>query len=257
MTYGCCPIVETDAITSAIVVQILASLGLSTSVSWLSTIGFAVAWLALILAYSPLADRLATRWVDKPPTLDAFRALQQSGSKLLIGIVVAWVLGGFLEELIFRGIILQSIEALASAWLVAPMATGAAVCTAAVGAGLSHLYQGLRAVIIVTQLSVEADGELGFDAGCKPAASRQRRQEGLDASEHVAGVDMQHSHRFSSAPHRALRKSVSVRAPCARDRSDPARFCARPRPVATLADRHRIVDGSNRPAPQRHPARPR
>jgi len=90
----------------------LASLGLSTSVSWLSTIGFAVAWLALMLAYSPLADRLATRWVDKPPTLDAFRALQQSGSKLLIGIVVAWVLGGFLEELIFRGIILQSIEAL-------------------------------------------------------------------------------------------------------------------------------------------------
>ena len=128
--------------------------GLSTSVSWLSTIGFAVAWLALMLAYSPLADRLATRWVDKPPTLDAFRALQQSRSKLLIGIVMAWVLGGFLEELIFRGIILQSIEALVSAWLVAPMATSIAVCAAAVGAGLIHLYQGLRAVIIITQLSV-------------------------------------------------------------------------------------------------------
>ena len=133
---------------------LLRELGLSISVSWLSTIGFAVAWLALMLAYSPLADRLATRWVDKPPTLDAFRALQQSRSKLLIGIVVAWVLGGFLEELIFRGIILQSIEALLSAWLAAPMATGIAVCAAAVGAGLIHLYQGLRAVIIVTQLSV-------------------------------------------------------------------------------------------------------
>ena len=129
-------------------------LGLSVSVSWLATIGFAVAWLALMLAYSPLGDRLATRLVDKPPSLDAFRALQQSRSKLLIGILVAWVLGGFLEELIFRGIILQSIEALLSAWLVARMATGIAVCAAAAGAGLVHLYQGLRAAIIVTQLSV-------------------------------------------------------------------------------------------------------
>ncbi len=132
----------------------LTTLGLSTSVSWLSTIGFAVAWLALMLAYSPLADRVATRWVDKPPTLDAFRALQQSRSKLLIGIVVAWVLGGFLEELVFRRIILQSIEALLSAWFVAPIATGIAVCAAALGAGLVHSYQGLRAAIIITQLSV-------------------------------------------------------------------------------------------------------
>ena len=129
-------------------------LGLDISVSWLSTIGFAVVWLALMLAYSPLADRIATRWVDKPPTLDAFRALQQSRIKLVIGIVAAWVLGGFLEELIFRGIILQSIEALVSAWLAAPVATGIAVCAAALGAGLIHLYQGLRAAIMVTQLSV-------------------------------------------------------------------------------------------------------
>jgi hypothetical protein len=129
-------------------------LGLTIPVSWFTTIGFAVAWLALMLAYSPLADRLATRWVNKPPTLEAFRALQQSKSKLLIGIVVAWVLGGFLEELIFRGIILQSLAALVSAWFVAPMATGIAVCAAAAGAGLIHLYQGLRAVVIVTQLSV-------------------------------------------------------------------------------------------------------
>ncbi|MGO9606883.1 MAG: lysostaphin resistance A-like protein [Candidatus Binataceae bacterium] len=132
----------------------LRDLGLDASGSWLWTIGFAVAWLALMLAYSPLADRLATRWVDKPPTLDTFRALQQSRIKLLLGIVVAWILGGFLEELVFRGILLQSIEALASAWLAAPMANGVAVCAAAAGAGVIHLYQGLRAAIIIMQLSV-------------------------------------------------------------------------------------------------------
>ncbi len=129
-------------------------LGLSTSVSWLSTIGLAVAWLALMLAYSPPADRIATRWADKPPSLDAFRALQQSKGKLLLGIAVAWVLGVFLEAIIFRGIILQSIEALVSAWLVAPMAIGVAISAAAVGAALIHLYQGLEAAIIVTQLSI-------------------------------------------------------------------------------------------------------
>lgn len=130
------------------------ALGLGIPVSWLSTIGLAAAWLVLVLAYSPLADRLATRWVDKPPTLDAFRALQQSTSKLLIGIIVAWALGGFLEELVLRGIILQSVEALLAAWLMTPMGAGIAVCTAAAGAGLIHSYQGLRAMIIVTQLSV-------------------------------------------------------------------------------------------------------
>ena len=120
----------------------------------LATVGFAVAGLAVLLAYSPVADKIATRLVDKPPTLGAFRALQQSRTKLVLGIVVAWVLGGFLEELAFRGIVLRSIRGLASTWLVAPVATGIAIAAAAVGAGLVHLYQGRRAVVIVTQLSV-------------------------------------------------------------------------------------------------------
>jgi len=128
-------------------------IGLSIPASRLSTIGFAVAWLGLMLAYSPLADSVATRWVDKPPTLDAFRVLQQSKAKLFLGIV-AWVLGGFLEELAFRGIIVSSMEALALPWLAKPVATAIAVGTAAAGAGLIHSYQGLRAVIIVAQLSV-------------------------------------------------------------------------------------------------------
>jgi len=130
------------------------ALGLDAPVSWLSTIGLAVAWLALLLAYSPLADRIATRWVTKPPHLAAFRALQQSRARLLLGIVVAWILGGFLEELVFRGIVLQVIEAALSTRLVDAIATSIAVCAAALGAGVMHLYQGLRAAIIITQLSV-------------------------------------------------------------------------------------------------------
>lgn len=127
-------------------------LGLSFYVSWLAT-GWGVAWLALMLAYSPFADWVATRLVDKPPNLAAFQILQHSRSKLIVGIVAAWVLGGFLEELLFRGIFLQRIAALMSGWLFEPFAIAAAICITAIGAGLVHLYQGLRAGIIVAQLS--------------------------------------------------------------------------------------------------------
>jgi membrane protease YdiL (CAAX protease family) len=131
----------------------LSEIGLGSH-SWLPTIGFALVWLGLMLAYSPLADRLASRWFHKPPTLGTFRAIQESTAKLIAGIVVAWMLGGFLEELVFRGIVLRSVASLMSAWPAAPIAIAIAVCVAALGAGLMHLYQGPRATVIVTQLSV-------------------------------------------------------------------------------------------------------
>lgn len=132
----------------------LDELGLGIANSWLPTIGFALAWLGLMVAYTPLADRLATRWIDKPPTLELFRVIQQSKGKLIAGIVVAWVLGGILEELVCRGIVLKSVESLLTAWLIEPIATGVAICTAALGAGVIHFYQGPRAMVIVAQLSV-------------------------------------------------------------------------------------------------------
>jgi membrane protease YdiL (CAAX protease family) len=68
--------------------------------------------------------------------------------------VVAWLLGGFLEELVFRGVVLRAVELglapLASHWI----ATSAAVVVAAVGAAIVHWYQGPRATVIIMQLSV-------------------------------------------------------------------------------------------------------
>lgn len=143
----------------------LDELGLGNAISWLPTIGFALAWLVLMVAYSPLADRLATRWFDKPPTLESFGVIQQSRAKLIVGIVVAWVLGGILEELIARGIVLKSVQSLLTPWLTEPIATGVAISIAALGAGLMHFYQGPRAVVIITQLSV-LFGLLFVVSGC-------------------------------------------------------------------------------------------
>lgn len=134
--------------------QLLQWVGLDWPSSWLWTIGLAFVWLMLMLAYSPIADVIASRLVAKPPTLTAFKGLQQSMLKLVLGIVVAWILGGFLEELIARGVILQGIEALLADGLGRPLAATAGILVAAVIAGVAHLYQGRRAMIIITQLSV-------------------------------------------------------------------------------------------------------
>lgn len=121
--------------------------------SWPATAG-AVAWAFAMLALTPVADGIASRWIRKPPNLDVFRQVQQSRTKLIIGIVIAWVLGAFLEELVFRGVVQQWIEQNLAAALPLPAATVVAVVLAAIGAGVLHLYQGLRAAVIITQLSV-------------------------------------------------------------------------------------------------------
>lgn len=79
----------------------LSAFGLTLPSSWRVTTAWAVAWTLLMLAYSPFADAVAMKLFVAPRKLGAFRAIQESRAKLLVGIVVAWVLGGFLEELVF------------------------------------------------------------------------------------------------------------------------------------------------------------
>ena len=132
----------------------LQDFGLGLPRSWLATLALAAVWLVLMLIYSPIADKIATRFFEKPPTLDAFRALQESRLKLVGGIIIAWILGGFLEELVLRGIVLSSVESLARDTVTTWTAAGLGIVAAAGAAFIIHLYQGLRAATIVTQLSV-------------------------------------------------------------------------------------------------------
>jgi uncharacterized protein len=118
------------------------------------TVGSALVWLLLMLAISPVADKLATRLVATPPNLGMFRGLRQSRSKLIAGIIIAWVVGGCFEEIILRGIVLRSAEAVLSTWVASPIATTIAIAVAAILAALAHLYQGLRAAVIIAQLSI-------------------------------------------------------------------------------------------------------
>ena len=107
-----------------------------------------------MLAYSPLADRLASRLVREPPMLGAFGALKRSRTGLIVGIVVAWALGDVLEEVALHGVVLGRCETLLSHWFAPWLAALAAICLAAALGGVIHLYQGRRGALIVAQLSV-------------------------------------------------------------------------------------------------------
>src|SRR5262249_50053723 len=117
-------------------------------------VAFALVWLAILLAWSPAADWIATRLVADPPRLGAFRGLKQARAKLTLGIVIAWILGGFVEEVLLRGIVLQAVET-GTAPITGLLAADALGILAAAGlAFVLHLYQGQRAALIVAQLSV-------------------------------------------------------------------------------------------------------
>jgi membrane protease YdiL (CAAX protease family) len=133
---------------------VLPNLGLAPNVSFIWTVGWAIAWLVVMLAYSPLADRIATYLVSTPPTLGAFRAIQQSLPNLIAGIIIAWILGGFLEELVFRGVVIPAVEYLMLPWVPGAFAASIAIIAAADGAAIVHLYQGPRAALVIGQLSV-------------------------------------------------------------------------------------------------------
>src|SRR5262245_65077009 len=107
-----------------------------------------------MLAYSPVADRVARRIFADRPNLKAFAAIRESWTKLVAGIAVAWLLGGFLEELVFRGVVLQAVDAWLGAVMPRPLAATLAIVAAALGASVVHLYQGKRASLVIFQLSV-------------------------------------------------------------------------------------------------------
>lgn len=122
--------------------------------SWPATIAFASAGLVMALLYSPVADKIGTCLAAVPPKLGAFQALKTSTLHLLAGIVVAWILGGFIEEIALRGIVVRYLDVHLQSWMPAAAAATIAVCAAAAIAFIVHLYQGLRGAVIVTQISI-------------------------------------------------------------------------------------------------------
>ena len=136
-------------------------------ISWWRVVVFAAAWTAIMFAYSPLARQVERQLEPDSSSQDQTLWLVPTPSrspevKLIARYRSRWVLGGwgclcrrsddwwFQEESILKSLWRRIVVRMAHV----PIATAVAVCIAALGAGLIHFYQGPRAMVIITQLSI-------------------------------------------------------------------------------------------------------
>lgn len=98
----------------------------------------------------PLLERLTGDSVD----ISVFDGVRGNFRNFLLMMVLGWGVGGFLEEMTFRGFVVGRVR-----WLLGSgvMATWIAVLAAAVPFGIAHIYQGVTGMI--------ATGMIGFVLG--------------------------------------------------------------------------------------------
>lgn len=116
-----------------------AEIGFRRPESWprivLLSIGLAlVIQLSFSILFDPLIERLTGTTVDVT-SLDGMRG--HLGNYLVM-LAVGWVLGGFLEEMLFRGYLLKRIQRVLGP---SPAATALAIALPALAFGLAHSYQ--------------------------------------------------------------------------------------------------------------------
>jgi len=124
----------------------VADIGLKRPASWprilVATLAFGFAFQLLsLIVIEPLLARLTGAPVD----ISAFDGVRGNLQAFLMLLAVGWIVGGFLEELTFRGFVVSRIR-----WLLGANPTSAwiGVTIAAVVFGLAHAYQGISGMIV-------------------------------------------------------------------------------------------------------------
>ena len=122
-----------------------AEIGFRRPASWWRTIllGVGIGVVAQ-LVFSIVIDPLLGHMTGKPIDVSAFDAVRGNIPNYLILLGVGWVVGGFLEEMLFRGYLLGRIRRFLGGGQVA---TFLAVIVPAIAFGLAHRYQGPAGMI--------------------------------------------------------------------------------------------------------------
>ena len=82
------------------------------------------------------------------PNLEAFAVLRGNIATLAGGLVIAWVFGAFIEELLFRGFLLNTLyEVLASEGCPQWFTWSVAIFITSVFVGIGHSYQGIVGMV--------------------------------------------------------------------------------------------------------------
>ena len=121
--------------------------GVSLPKRWIRTlfsgIGMAIVMIIVIVVSQELASLAFPDAV--PPDMSRFGALQGSLPNLILNVVVMWITAGFIEELIWRGYLMNRLTNIfgstKGAWLAALF------CSAALF-GIAHYYQGPSGMLI-------------------------------------------------------------------------------------------------------------
>lgn len=113
--------------------------------SWARTLllGAAIG-LAIQLTFSIVVDPLIERWTGTSVDVSNLDGMRGDLVNYLIMLAVGWVIGGFLEEMLFRGYLLKRIRLVLGE---SPVAAAVAILLPAVAFGLAHAYQDTAGMI--------------------------------------------------------------------------------------------------------------
>lgn len=119
-------------------------LGLVRPTTWWKSIVVAVGTFLALVGFSEIVVPILTE-VSGPVETDHFSYLRNNLPELIRLLVVSWAASAFLEEIIFRGFIINSLNEIFgnNSW-----STGMAVVVSSFIFGLLHAYQGLTGIII-------------------------------------------------------------------------------------------------------------
>lgn len=122
-----------------------AEIGFRRPPSWRRTLtqGVAIGVLAQFV-FALLIDPLLARWTGSPVDLSSLDGMRGNVSIYLFMLAIGWVLGGFLEEMLFRGYLLKRIQ-----YVIGnrPWASAAALVLTAWAFGMAHGYQDTAGMI--------------------------------------------------------------------------------------------------------------
>lgn len=104
----------------------------------------AVIWLTDMYAITPLSESFTGKELD----LSGFQDLEGNLPMFVMLLTLGWVVGGFIEELVFRGFLIQMGVRLMGAHFLWPIAIFSSIVF-----GLSHYYQGLSGVLATGTVS--------------------------------------------------------------------------------------------------------
>jgi membrane protease YdiL (CAAX protease family) len=150
------------AFAIAIVVPLIArkhgsygDMGFRSPDSWSKLLGTTFVYgLVIQLTFMLMIEPALSRLTGEPVDISVFDGVRGNFVNFLLMMALGWSVGGFLEEMTFRGFIVGRVR-----WLLGSgvAATWLAVLAAAVAFGVAHAYQGVTGMI--------ATGLIGFVQG--------------------------------------------------------------------------------------------